>query len=60
MGAAEGPSQWEHQVGHAMDLLLGLMALVGGFLGWMYCHLRAERRRRMAERARLVSERGVV
>ena len=46
----ERASQWEHQAQFAGELFVGTSALVGGFLTFMYCHLRAQKRRRDRER----------
>ena len=44
-------SQWEHQAKFAGELFLGMSALVGAYLCFMYAHLRNERRARAARRA---------
>jgi len=46
----ERASQWEHQAQFAGELFVGTSALVGGFLTFIYCHLRAQKRRRDRER----------
>ena len=38
-------SQWEHQAKFAGELFLGMSALVGAYLCFMYAHLRNERAR---------------
>ena len=49
-GWASARVQWEHQAQFAGELFVGTSALVGGFLTFMYCHLRAQKRRRDRER----------
>ena len=49
-------SQWEHQAKFAGELFLGMSALVGAYLCFMYAHLRNERRARA--RARAAATRG--
>ena len=44
-------SQWEHQAKFAGELFVGMSALVGAYLCFMYAHLRHERRARAARRA---------
>jgi len=51
--AMTGESQWEHHAKFMGELFMGTMALVGAFLTYMYCHLKARR----DERRRAASER---
>jgi hypothetical protein len=48
-------SQWEHQAKFAGELFMGTACLVGAFLTFMYCHLKARRDERLAaQRERLL------